>query len=168
MSKIRSSWIGKISTTILHQLKIVCTMGFSNRNITTFSIPKCVLNAQTMFHVHYHYITTKTKSAQTFPPQPHYNQYCHQNHTTITTTTIIILQRTFSKPHCKQGSNVRTSIFLLCPLKDSGAFILALRPTTTTAAKTHSRYPPFPKKKIINQDKIRNYLPRNKFTCTSH
>ena len=168
MSKIRSSWIGKISTTILHQLKIVCTMGFGNRNITTFSIPKCVLNAQTMFHVHYHYITTKTKSAQTFPPQPHYNQYYHQNHTTITTTTIIILQQTFSKPHCKQGSNVRTSIFLLCPLKDSGTFILALRPTTTTAAKTHSRYPPFPPKKVINQDKIRNYLPRNKFTCTSH
>ena len=143
--------------------------GFWQRKyFTTFSIPKCVMNAQTMFHVHYHYITTKTKSAQTFPPQPHYNQYDHQNHTTITTTTIIILQQTFSKPHCKQGSNVRTSIFLLCPLKDSGTFILALRPTTTTAAKTHSRYPPFPKKKVINQDKIRNDLPRNKFTCTSH
>ena len=87
-------------------------------------------------HYHQNQISTNFSTTTTLqpilPPKPHHN---HNNHHYHTTTNIL-------KPHCKQGSNVRTSIFLLCPLKDSGAFILALRPTTTTAAKTHSRYPP--------------------------
>ena len=105
-------------------------------SITTFSIPKYVLNAQTMLRLHYHYITTKTKSAPTLPP-------CNHTTTNITTTKTPQSQHNH---HYHTTTNVQTSIFLLCPFKDSGTFIVALRPTTTTAAKIHSRYPP-PKKK---------------------
>ena len=152
-SKIRSSWIGKISTTILYQLRIICTMGFGNGNILP---PLVSPNVLWMPKLCFTYINT------TLPPKPNQHQLFHHNHTTTNittktppqpilppqpchnhnTTTIIILQPTSPKPHCKQGPNVWSSIFLLCPLKDSGTFILALRPTTTTAAKTLSRYPP--------------------------
>ena len=130
--------------------------------ITTTLPPKP--NQHQLFH-HNHTttnITTKTTPQPILPPQPRHNH---------NTATIIILQPTSPKPHCKQGPNVWSSIFLLCPLKDSGTFILALRSTTTTAAKTHSQYPTTPHTPthmVINQDKIRNYLPRNKFTCTFH
>ena len=127
-SKIRSSWIGKISTTILYQLRIICTMGFGNGNILP---PLVSPNVLWMPKLCFTYINT------TLPPKPNQHQLFHHNHTTTNittktppqpilpptpchnhnTTTIITLRPTFPpKPHYNQDQTFELRV---CCHKDN-------------------------------------------------
>ena len=61
----------------------------------------------------------------------------------------------FPQPQPQPGSNVRTSSLLLCPHKDN-----------YSSPKPTLNIPPQTPQMVIQQDKIRNYLPQNKTAST--